>query len=107
MTALQRRVQYAVRTFYRKRHPKTKITSIRHIYPRCYVVARPAPSCLVVVRPWADAEPHMRAWDRDHGAGTFHGEPAFDHALKAGDWCSVAYVATASGGWSVAVPVVL
>lgn len=56
-------------------------------------------------KPWVDAEPHMREWERAHGSTTFNSD-AFDPTLSVGDWCSMAYVATESGGWSVAIKVV-
>lgn len=106
MTVLQKRVAAAVRKFYAKAYPRKKIASVRHVYPRCYVVAQPAPLCIVVVQPWADAEPHLREWEANYGSTTLSGE-SFDPSLKVGDWCSMAYVAAVDGcGWQVAVKVV-
>lgn len=63
-----------------------------HIYPRAYVLGRPAGSCLLVALPLVDAEPQvkkMRKAMTSDGSTIIH---LFDSILKAGDWCSVAYV---------------
>ena len=80
----------------------------RHIYPRAYVLGRPSVSCLVVACPPVDAEPQIKDLRKavQGGADGSTTVQLFDGSLKAGDWCSVAYISTASGsGQRVAVPI--
>jgi hypothetical protein len=101
MTKLQQQTVKAVRVFFEKDNPRTKITTIRHVHPRCYVVARPADGCLVVAYPSADLEPHLRQIARTSGVSqTVH---IFDPDLHVGDWCSTAYVVYADCGQPIAV----
>jgi hypothetical protein len=101
MTNLQKATIKAVREFFEKEKPREKITLIRHVHPRCYVVARPADGCLVVAYPSADLEPHLRDIARTSGVSqTVH---IFDKDLQVGDWCSTAYVVHADCGQPVAV----
>ena len=78
-----------------------------HIFPRVYVLGRPALQCLLVACPPVDAEPQIKkAKEKLTGDGTnvIH---VFDVSLKAGDWCSTAYVCTKKGSQeSIAIPVV-
>lgn len=100
MTAEERRVRLAIKRF-AEGALKKRVTGIRHVFPRAYVLARPAPGALILVRPWVDAEPHLRADSRQ--CGSVH-VTAFDPGLQAGDWCAVAYVSTWTSGEHVAVP---
>lgn len=101
MTKLEKATVKAVRDFYMKMNPRTKIDKIRHIHPRCYVVAKPASMCLVVAYPAVDCEPHIKKLARQSGLSqTVH---IFDDSLTVGDWCSVAYVASIKSGEPVAV----
>jgi len=68
---------------------KIEAISIRHIFPRAYIVAKPAPSCIVVAMPWQDAEKQVR----DSRYSSYNTVHTFEDNLNAGDWCSVAYVA--------------
>lgn len=89
-----------------ERHWRKQIIGVRHVFPRAYVLARPAPRHIVVVRPWVDAEPHLREFDKLHcGAQSISGD-CFDDALRAGDWCCCGYVSTATSGLIVAIPLV-
>lgn len=105
-TKRQREARAAMLAWWKK-HPERRLradaVSVRHIRPTSYVIGHAAPHCLIVVTPWMEAEPHMRDWDRQHPLQTI---TTFDQALKAGDWCIVAYVATKHGGENVAIPVV-
>lgn len=68
------------------------ISRLRHVYPRCYVLGRAAESCLIVACPPIDAEPQIKKARKvltEDGSTSIH---LFDKTLKAGDWCSVAYV---------------
>lgn len=103
--ALASRVVAAMLKYHRAKYPRVVIRSVRHIYPRAYVIAKPAPLCLVVVMPWVDAEPHMRDWEKSYGS-TMLMSDSFDETIQSGDWCSVAYVATDTGGKSIAIKVV-
>ena len=76
------------------------VRGLRHVFPRAYVIARPAPKCLVVARPWMDSEAQVKDWNQLHGCDVLHD---FDWTLQAGDWCATAYAYTSTGGWTVAV----
>ena len=78
----------------------TGARQVRHIYPRAYCVAKPAPGCSVFVTPWMDAEPAIRT-------------PVFSSSetvrenvteVRVGDWCALAYVQTAVSGMMYAFP---
>ena len=102
-TAAQRRVELAIRAWHHKHDDQRRsVRGIAHIYPRAYVVAKIAPRCLVVAMPECDAEPQVRGqfwtgcnWVR-----------RFDDSLKAGDWCSVAYLCLDGCQEEIAIPVV-
>lgn len=64
--------------------------SVRHIYPRAYCIAKPAPLCAVFVTPWMDAEPQIR--NKQYSASTTVHEGVAD--VEIGDWCALAYVVT-------------
>ncbi len=74
--------------------------SVRHVYPRAYVIGRAAPLCLVVTRPWQDAEPQCQAFEKLNPLAVLH---SFDPGLDAGMWCATAYVVRAGCGENVAV----
>ena len=78
----------------------TPALSIRHVFPRCFVLGKTAPMCLVVSCPWQDAEPQCKASDKRYPLTILH---TFDPALDAGMWCAVAYVVREGRGESVAV----
>lgn len=108
MTKLEKLTADAVRAFYKKqtRIPKDKLF-VRHILPRCYVVAKPSVKCLVIACPVADCEPQIRELPQNqHVSGASDVVRVFDNELKTGDWCSVAYISHASGSEPVAVKVV-
>lgn len=69
-------------------------TSVSHIYPRAYCIAKPAPMCAVFVTPWMDAEPQVRQSDCSSSHTVVHGV----EKVRVGDWCSIAYVTTAGMG---------
>lgn len=93
MTKLERLTKQSV-TAYAKKLGRN-VVGVSHIYPRAYVLARPASGCLVVACPPSDAEPQIKngPW-RGDGSKTVR---TFDDRLMAGDWCSVAYVMSACG----------
>jgi len=66
--------------------------SVRHIFPRAYCVAKTAPSCAVFAIPWQDAEEQIRK--PEHSSY----ETVYQNVgnVKAGDWCSLAYVVSPS-----------
>jgi len=68
--------------------------SVSHIYPRAYCIAKPAPGYAVFVTPFVDAEPQVRTEKYSSSEGVRAG--AYD--VNVGDWCSIAYVATAHCG---------
>lgn len=75
--------------------------TLRHIHPHTYVVGYAAPGCLVVAACWQESEPHLREFQKANPLGIVR---RFDASLRPGDWCITVYVATRSGGESVAVP---
>ena len=77
-----------------ERNELAPIKPLRHVHRLAYVVGHAAPLCLVVALPWPDSEPQTAYFDRRHPLKMVH---KFDKSLKAGDWCSVAYV-TYGGG---------
>lgn len=82
-----------------------KINLIRkpaHVHPRSYVVGKAAPGCLMVALCWADGESHMREFEKANPLKTVY---KFDESLRAGDWCILAYVNTATSGERVAIPI--
>lgn len=61
---------------------------VRHIFPRAYCVAKPAPLCAVFATPWMDAEELVR--NKKYSASVTVSEGVAD--VKVGDWCAIAYV---------------
>lgn len=107
MNLLQKKTAKAIREFFGKKNRVT-VHKISHIYPRAYVLARPASNCIIVACPPQDAEPHLKQV-RTIVASPEDGSRAvyvFDKSLKAGDWCSVAYVVTETTQECVAVKAV-
>jgi len=101
-TALHKRCVDAIKLFCIKR--KIKLThKPRHLFPRAYVVAKPAPMVLVIVRPWVDAEKQCRDSNKHSGGCLVR---VFDEALNIGDWCTTAYIVTSGRSEEVAIPVV-
>jgi hypothetical protein len=88
----------AVREWVSKQGKHAK--SVRHVYPRCYVVGRAAPMCLVITRPWQDSEPQCKDFDKKHPLCVVH---TFDESLDAGMWCAAAYVVRDGCSETVAV----
>ncbi len=74
-----------------------------HIHPRAYVIGKAAPGCLVVAAPWVDSEPQCQEFDKANPLTTIH---RFDASLKAGDWCTTAYVCHGGTQETIAIPVV-
>ncbi len=66
--------------------------SVCHIFPRAYCVAKPAPGCAVFAIPWQDAEEQIRKPEYS-SYETVHQNVG---NVKAGDWCSLAYVVAPS-----------
>jgi hypothetical protein len=62
--------------------------AVRHIYPRAYCIAKPAPRCAVFVTPWMDAEELVR--NKEYSASVTVNEGSAD--VEVGDWCALAYV---------------
>ena len=77
-------------------------TSVCHIYPRAYCVAKPSASCAVFVTPWMDAEPQIRKPELESSHTVYYGV----ENVNVGDWCSIAYVVTPGNGtmWVVDMP---
>ena len=68
--------------------------SVSHIYPRAYCLAKPAPCCAVFATPWFDSEPQIRQKQFSAYEIVHQGVAK----VKAGDWCSIAYVSTPGCG---------
>ena len=62
--------------------------AVRHIFPRAYCVAKPAPLCAVFATPWMDAEELVKM--EKYSASVIVNEGVKD--VKVGDWCAIAYV---------------
>lgn len=62
--------------------------AVKHIRPRAYCTAKPAPGCAVFITPWQDAEEQIRTPDFAGSAIVYEG--VCDIAV--GDWCALAYV---------------
>lgn len=98
------RCEKAIREWYAKYSgSQSKIKSVGHIHPVCHVAGQTAERCLIVSMPWVDAEPQLMARENIFPLNNIH---TFDSSLKAGDWCTCAYVLTASVGELVAIKVV-
>ena len=63
-----------------------------HIHPRAYCVAKTALYCAVFAVPTCDREPQVadNDWDVVNNKSCA--------GVKMGDWCSVAYISTRTGG---------
>ncbi len=103
MKDLKKKVATAVRKWCAKNGRIVARSGVRHVHPRAFVVGYAAPQCLVVAYPWLDSEPQVRDFDKNNPLGLVR---CFDKSLKPGDWCSMAYVVSARGGETVAIPVV-
>ncbi len=104
MTKLEQATKKAILDFMKARGDR-KVKSISHIYPRAYVLSRSASMCLFISCPIQDAEPQIKAlWSNAFDGGTTC--RVFDPSLKAGDWCSVAYVMSDNSCEQVAVKAV-
>ena len=68
---------------------------VRHIHPRCYVVAKPAGWCAIVATPTMDNEPQIAGIESE----SIHHKSAKD--VKLGDWVSVGYVSTSDSGQQI------
>lgn len=79
--ALKRIVQLA-----KKKYPTA--TSVRHIRPRAYCIAKPAPCCAVFVTPPCDSEPLVRAFVNATAEIIHDGVSE----IQVGDWCVLAYI---------------
>lgn len=69
-------------------------TEVKHIQPRAYCIAKPAPLCAVFVTPPCDSEPQLRKPRLDESTLIQNGSAS---GVELGDWCSIAYVCTAGG----------
>ena len=99
MTKLQIATTKAIKDW--SKSQSIKVISVRHIYPRAYVIARPALSCIIVACPLVDREPHLKGFtDNSDGTNILH---EFDKGLRIGDWCSVAYVSRLGIQSSIAI----
>lgn len=103
MTKLEQMTRTAIREFM-QRETSRIVQKVSHVYPRGYVLCRPAAACLIVALPIQDAEPHMKRLKQKGDNSTI--VHLFDDELKAGDWCSLAYVSCGSTGEHVAVKAV-
>lgn len=74
-----------------------RVLSISHIMPRAYCVAKPASHMAVFVVPPMDREPQVR----NDEYTVVHNETCRD--VRAGQWCSLAYVSTKHYGQSVVI----
>ena len=63
-------------------------TRVRHVYPRVYCVAKPAPLCAVVVSPWQDAEIQIREPQYSSSCIIQHDSAKI---AEVGGWYSLAY----------------
>ena len=108
MTKLEQMTKKAILAFMKKETSRV-VTGVRHIYPRAYVLSRCAPSCLLIACPPQDAEPQIKNLHKADSFKLVDGGTIcrlFDDSLRAGDWCSVAYVSSGSASETVAVKAV-
>ena len=68
--------------------------SVRHIFPRAYCVAKPAPGCAVFVTPWEDAEEQVRKPEYSSSESVYQNVKN----VQVGDWRALAYVNTRTSG---------
>lgn len=73
---------------------------VRHIFPRAYCIAKPAPLCAVFVVPWMDAEPQIRM--QEYSSSDIVREGV--EGVNVGDWRALAYVASDGCSRMVAFP---
>lgn len=66
-------------------------TSISHIRPRAYCIAKPAACCVVFVTPPDDAEPQLKGCQSTTAEVISDGDVS---KIKVGDWCVLAYICT-------------
>lgn len=105
MTKLEQATRRAIREWCEAQGYTVK--KICHVFPRGYVVARPAGLSLIIARPPMDDTEMLQFIRNDirrDGSTTCH---TFDDSLKIGDWCSIAYVVTDEWGGHVAIPAVV
>ena len=82
-----------------------EVKSIHHVHPRAYVLGKAASHCLLIATPPMDATPTIQSAQALMGADGSQSAHLFDDALRAGDWCSVAYVVMSGRQEQVAVRV--
>jgi hypothetical protein len=68
--------------------------SVRHIFPRAYCVAKPAPGCAIFVIPWQDAEKQVRKPEYSSSESVYQNVTN----VQVGDWRAIAYVNTFTSG---------
>ena len=66
-------------------------TSVSHIRPRAYCIAKPAACCVVFVTPPDDAEPQMMRSQNTTAETISDGGVS---KINVGDWCVLAYICT-------------
>lgn len=104
MTKLEKCTKQAIIAWCNKNHYKP--IKLSHIYTRAYIIARPAHCCIIVARPPVDAKPQIKKLQSKLSEDNTEMCHVFDKSLKAGDWCSMAYVSTANSGEPVAIKAV-
>lgn len=88
-SAFTRATIAAIKAEAKKYHDATKV---RHIQPRAYCIAKPAPLCAVFVTPPCDAESQV-----PYSESTIIHDKSVD-GVRVGDWCALAYVKSESNG---------
>lgn len=68
--------------------------SVRHIFPRAYCVAKPAPGCAIFVKPWQDAEEQICKPEYSSSESVYQNVKN----VQVGDWRALAYVNTRTSG---------
>jgi hypothetical protein len=102
-TKRHREAVSAIKAWLKKTRTNIKLSGIRHIHPRAYVVGYAASQCLIVSTCWTDSEPHLRQSTKEFPLKIIH---EFDESLKPGDWCITGYCSFKHmGSWPVAVPI--
>lgn len=105
MTNLEKLTIKAIAEWCKSRNLKP-VGKMRHIFPRAYVLGRSASRCILIATPPADAEPQVNRVNEIMHADGSTAVNLFDDSLRAGDWCSVAYVCFSGGQQRVAVKAV-
>lgn len=77
------------------------VISVKHLFPRVYCIAKPAPLCAVFVKPWMDSEPQVRNPEYSAFDVVYEGV----HDVRVGDWCSLAYVVKKGCSQMMAFPI--